>query len=179
MIFGVGFYSYVIGNMTSLVESNDSDNEEIQEKLETLKKFAKNSKLPATLYNRIKKFIENSALQKKYQESEKLLSDLPKDLREKVVARTHGDVLSKIKFFVNKHHDFQTSIVYDLKPISLGKNELLYQQGDACDNIYFIHTGRVKLFIDVVDYIYDERMLAAIREMEERRKNMMEKLGTN
>jgi hypothetical protein len=82
MIFGVGFYSYVIGNMTSLVESNDADNEEIQEKLETLKKFSKNSKLPNTLYNRIKKNIENSALQKKYQESEKLLSELPKDLRE-------------------------------------------------------------------------------------------------
>lgn len=49
MIFGVGFYSYVIGNMTSLVESNDADNEEIQEKLETLKKFAKNSKLPTSL----------------------------------------------------------------------------------------------------------------------------------
>jgi hypothetical protein len=31
----------------------------------------------------------------------------------------------------------------------------------------------------VVDYIYDERMLAAIREMEQRRKNMMDKLGTN
>lgn len=93
MIFGVGFYSYVIGNMTSLVESNDSDNEEIQEKLETLKKFAKNSKLPTALFNRIKKNIENSALQKKYQESEKLLSELPKDLREKVVAKTHGDVL--------------------------------------------------------------------------------------
>lgn len=95
------------------------------------------------------------------------------------MAKTHGDVLQKINFFVNKHHDFQTSIVYDLKPISLGKNELLYQQGDACDNIYFIHTGRVKLYIDVVDYIYDERMLSAIREMEERRKKMMDELGTN
>jgi hypothetical protein len=61
----------------------------------------------------------------------------------------------------------------------LGINELLYQQGDACNDIYFIQEGRVKLYIDVVDYIYDERMLAAIREMEERRKNMMDKLGTN
>ena len=73
MIFGVGTYSYVIGNMTSLVEASDADNEEIQEKLETLKKFAKNSKLPNTLYNRIKKNIENSVLQKKYQQSEQLM----------------------------------------------------------------------------------------------------------
>ena len=73
MIFGVGFYSYLIGNMTSIVESSDADNEAINEKLDTLKKFSKNTDIPNTLYNRIKKNIENSALQKKYQDSQELL----------------------------------------------------------------------------------------------------------
>ena len=39
MIFGVGFYSYMIGNMTQMITSSDSDNEETQNKLDTLKKF--------------------------------------------------------------------------------------------------------------------------------------------
>jgi len=29
MIFGVGYYSYTIGNMTSMISSFDSDNEEL------------------------------------------------------------------------------------------------------------------------------------------------------
>jgi len=30
MIFGVGFYSYTIGNMTSMIASFDEDNQELQ-----------------------------------------------------------------------------------------------------------------------------------------------------
>lgn len=40
MVFGVAFYSYTIGNMTSLITSIDTDNEELQNKLSTLKTFA-------------------------------------------------------------------------------------------------------------------------------------------
>ena len=75
-------------------------------------------------------------------------------------------MLKKIRFFVGKNHEFQASVVHELKPITLGKNELLYQQGDACNDIYFIREGRVKLFIDVIDYIFDEKVLTGIREME-------------
>lgn len=39
MIIGVGFYSYTIGNMTQMLESLDVDNQDLQEKLDTLAKF--------------------------------------------------------------------------------------------------------------------------------------------
>jgi uncharacterized protein YukE len=39
MIIGVAFYSYTIGNMTQMISSFDQENEELQDKLETLKKF--------------------------------------------------------------------------------------------------------------------------------------------
>jgi hypothetical protein len=29
MIFGVGFYSYTIGNMTSMIQEQDAENEEL------------------------------------------------------------------------------------------------------------------------------------------------------
>ena len=113
-------------------------------------------------------------MQKKYQDSEKLLSSIPLNLREQVIAKTHGDVLQKIKFFQNKSQEFQNAIVHELKPINLGKGELLYQQGDTCSDLYFIHTGTVKLYIEVIDYISDDRDLALIRDMEQRRKRAME-----
>ena len=39
MIFGVGFYSYTIGNMTQIVQSMDDEDQIMSNKLELLKKF--------------------------------------------------------------------------------------------------------------------------------------------
>ena len=40
MILGVGFYSYTIGVMIEMITSLDSDNAEIQAKLDILKQFS-------------------------------------------------------------------------------------------------------------------------------------------
>jgi len=60
MICGVGFYSYMIGNMIQMIDSGDAANEEIQSKLDTLKKVQKKEKLPNRLYYRIKRHLENN-----------------------------------------------------------------------------------------------------------------------
>ena len=43
----------------------------------------------------------------------------------------------------------------DLKPINLTEDELLYQQGDAAKDIYFIHSGRIRLVVDLNDFVKD------------------------
>jgi hypothetical protein len=82
-----------------MITSSDSDNEETQNKLDTLKKFQQKAKIPQNLYYRIKRHIENNAIQKKYHDSEKLLSELPLKLRDQIVSKTHGEVIKKFKFF--------------------------------------------------------------------------------
>ena len=52
----------------------------------------------------------------------------------------------------------------ELKPVNLGKNELLYQQGEPAEGLYFIHSGKVKLWIDANDFINDEELLKEILE---------------
>ena len=113
-----------------MMEKYDSDNQEIQKKLDTLKKFQTSAKIPNRLYYRIRRHLENNQIQIKFQDSEKLLNELPLKLRDLLVAKTHGSVFKKIKFFRDKLQDqpeFNTAIVHELKPINLSKNELLYQ----------------------------------------------------
>jgi len=111
----------------------------------------------------LKKHFENSSKQKKYQESEKLLNEIPIQLRDKIIAKTHSEVFRKIKFFQARSRDFNSLIVKELKPLTLGKTELLYSQGDAATQIYFIHTGKVMLYVDVIQYIKDDSMLRMIQ----------------
>jgi len=84
-----------------------------------------------------------------------LLQKLPIYLREQVLAKTHGEVFKKIKFFRDKSREFNSAVVHGLKPMNLGESELIYQHGDVCNEIYFIHTGKVKLFVDLHDFITD------------------------
>jgi len=49
--------------------------------------------------------------------------------------------------------------VPELKPVNLGKNELLYQQGETAEELYFIHSGKIKLWIDANYFINDEELL--------------------
>jgi hypothetical protein len=145
MIFGVAFYSYMVGNIIQIIEKQESDNQETQNKLDTLRTFQKISKINKKLYYRIKRHIENNQIQKKFQESGSILQDIPSFLREKVVEKTHGAIFKKISFFKERiEHDHETdhafisAIVHELKPINLSKNEILYQQNDASNEIYFI-----------------------------------------
>jgi len=39
MIAGVGFYSYMFGNIIQMIEKSDQENEDVQNKLDTLKQF--------------------------------------------------------------------------------------------------------------------------------------------
>lgn len=58
MIFGVGFYSFTVGNLSSLIASMDTKTQQLKKKLNTLNDFSKRIKLPEHIHQRIRKFIE-------------------------------------------------------------------------------------------------------------------------
>lgn len=42
---------------------------------------------------------------------------LPIELRDEVLAKTHGEVFKAVKFFKNRSQEFNTAIVHELKPV--------------------------------------------------------------
>jgi len=59
MFFGVGFYSFIIGNFTSIISSNDQIEASIQMRIKSLVELAKKAQIPIELTKKIKKFIES------------------------------------------------------------------------------------------------------------------------
>lgn len=60
MFLGVGFYSFTIGNLATIISTIDIKAAHLQQKLNMLSAFSKRKKLPDSLEARIKKFIENN-----------------------------------------------------------------------------------------------------------------------
>lgn len=120
MVFGIGFYSYAIGNMTNLIAAMDSSNEELQKNLGILKEYRKRTGMPVRIFGKIKRHLENnSKAANNFALQVKMLNDLPQALRSQVIACTHGEIIEKIYFFQNKKPDFLMSIIIDLKPLKV------------------------------------------------------------
>ena len=60
MIFGVGFYSFIIGNFSSIISSNIEIQANIQLKIKGLIDLSKKAAIPYLMSKKIKRFIENN-----------------------------------------------------------------------------------------------------------------------
>ncbi len=65
-----------------------------------------------------------------------------------------------------------------MKPCFLEDRDILYQAGDTANEILFILEGRVKLNIEVIEYINDERLLNKIHEINIKKKLIKLNNGT-
>ena len=142
--------------MTNLIASMDSSNEELQKNLGILKENRKRTGMPVRIFGKIKRHLENnSKAANNFALQDQLLNDLPQALRSQVIACTHGEIIEKIYFFQNKKPDFLMSIILDLRPLKVVQDDILYQQKDYAEEIYFLKSGKIKLHVDINDFFDD------------------------
>lgn len=60
MLFGIGVYSILFGNMSNLLEQLDAANKVYQDKLALLKEFRKRTELKSRLFSKIKRHLETN-----------------------------------------------------------------------------------------------------------------------
>lgn len=86
MIYGVGFYSAVIGYLTSMIANEAANSENQYNKLKALEEFAKKTNMPDDLHYKIQQFLENNFEELFSRIDEKILiSELPITLRDEVL----------------------------------------------------------------------------------------------
>ena len=62
-------------------------------------------------------------------------------------------IIDTITFFKDKPHDFLIDIIPRLKQLTFYHNDIIFNQGDQAEEIFFILRGNVLLYIDVVDFL--------------------------
>ena len=86
MIVGVAFYSYAIGNMTNMIEALDADREQLNQKISVLKEFKSRTGMSLAMYSKIKRHLQNNSKSANgFAEQDKLLNDLPQQLRNQII----------------------------------------------------------------------------------------------
>ena len=126
MLIGIGFYSWVIGNIIMLINLFDQENDQLDKQLTSIRQFSATYNLPQKVTNRISNHLRNYYIQKKFEDSEKLLNIMSLELRSELVQMTHKQVFTEIRFFKLRDEKFTSAIVHELKPIDLSTNDILY-----------------------------------------------------
>lgn len=144
MVFGVGFYSFTIGNLSSFITSIDAKGAQMRAKIRTIEEFARKHELPKDLEIRMKSLCKNKN-EITEQDQKKLLQELPASLRAEVVNYMHADVIKNIIFFKDKSPDFLYAALPLVRRFNLPPKEVLYKEGEPAEEIYFVLKGQIRL----------------------------------
>jgi CRP-like cAMP-binding protein len=144
---GVGFYSYTISNLSTMMASLDTRTSILKKRLSALNEFAKATQLPENLKKKIKKHINHNHQENIYSwfDKEALLKELPASLRKNISIHIHKKVVGQISFFQDKDPQFISNVVPKLKNVHMQLGEILFKEGDHAEEIFFLVRGRVSL----------------------------------
>lgn len=145
MGFGVGFYSYTISNLSTIMENIDIRRSNLQTRLSILNDFCKASKLPRQLKVKIKRHLLHNHERNIYSwlSQDTLLKELPAALRTEIAQYMYKDIIEKVAFFQDKDPGFISFILPHLRSVCFKSGEVIFQQNEHADEVYFILTGRV------------------------------------
>ena len=150
MLVGVAFYSFIIGNFSSIITSHTALQQSVQFRVAGLAELSRKAKIPYSVTKKIKTFIENNFKSLFNQDDEaQLVQMLPPSLRDEILRITYGEIIGKINFFYNmKDKDFLWKILPVLRSIKLEKSDVQFWKGDTPDELYFIQQGTIKIYND-------------------------------
>jgi Ion transport protein/Cyclic nucleotide-binding domain len=145
MTFSVYFLSFVIGSLSSMLNTMDTKENILVAKLAIIDEFSKESNLTKQQTSRLRYALKYSTDKKGFSWIDKMniFNELPKNLRYEVSLAMYNGAITRIDFFKNKDHVLIGSIAPFLQPIYFNANEFIYRKGEYSEEIYFNMKGRI------------------------------------
>lgn len=143
MLFSVYYFSFVIGSLSSMLESVNVKSNFLLNKLAIMDDFAKDAHLTKDLLKKVKNALKYASNKNMFQTKERnsILSELPLPLIYELSMAMYGNACSKIDYFKNKDKVIIIGILPYLHPLCVDQKEFVYSKGEHAEGIYFITKG--------------------------------------
>lgn len=147
-VFGVAMYTYLIANVSSLVQNLDVARAAYQRRLEEVNAFLRSQGIPQPLQERVRDYYSYLWSQKRSVEPGSVVDELPKSLALDVLLHLNRDLLEKVELFKGADELFIRESVQLLRPRVFLPDEYIIRQGEYGDSMYFLTGGEVEITID-------------------------------
>ena len=156
MILGVGFYSFAVGSLSSLLSSIDTRDAALTTKLYAISEFSKETGLKKQLSLELRKAVKyhSHKIGTTWNDKMALFNELPKSLRYSVAMSMYQNAAKSIPFFKTKDPAFVTAVIPYLQPYHIPDNRFIYIEDQHADEVYFLIKGRANLTIGSSEIVY-------------------------
>jgi len=150
MLFGVCFFSFTIGSLSTMLNSIDTKEMVLTNKLAAIDEFASEAKLEKSLRYRLRHALRYSIEQTGFSSSDKrsIFNELPRQLKYEVALAMHRGAAKSLSFFSDRDQVFVASIVPFLNSQFVPKQHAIYREKEYADEIYFIVEGRCVVMVN-------------------------------
>jgi hypothetical protein len=148
MIFGVGMYGYIIGNVASLIANIDVARANYQAKMEEINDFLRTKKIPGKLQARVRNYYAYLWETQKSIASVSITEELPHTLAMEISLFMNRGILEKVSLFKNANEIFIREIVQLLRPMVFLPDDYIILQGEYGDCMYFLSNGDVEVVVN-------------------------------
>ncbi|XAR69360.1 hypothetical protein NMG60_11000908 [Bertholletia excelsa] len=146
MLFNLGFTSYIIGNMTSLIVHISSRTRQFRDTIKAATGFAQRNQIPLRLQEQMIShlYLRYRADSEGLQQQE-VLDSLPKAIRSSISHYLFYQVVDKVYLFRGVSNDLLFQLVTEMKAEYFPPKEDVILQNEAPTDFYIVVTGSVDL----------------------------------
>jgi hypothetical protein len=150
MVFGVGMYGYIIGNVATLIANLDVARANYQAKMEEINDFLHTKKVPGSLQARVRDYYAYLWETQKSISSVSMTEELPHTLSMEILLFLNRAILEKVSLFKNANEIFIREVVQLLRPMIFLPDDYIIRQGEFGDCMYFLSNGDVEVVVNGV-----------------------------
>ena len=133
IIVGATIYSFIVGSISSSVNSDDEISIRWAEKLKVVKQIGHFYHLPDELVERISRFLKKNMSMEAFASGkakvplQKMISELPERLKIELIKYTHKDIISKNSFFFGKSIEFAFNVLSIQNETTFPPKDVIYK----------------------------------------------------
>ncbi len=148
MVFGVGMYGYIIGNVATLIANLDLARASYRSKMEEINDFLRRKRVPSGLQQRVRDYYAYLWETQRSVSTIPIAAELPHTLSQEILLFLNRELIQKVSLFRDADEIFIREIVQLLKPMSFLPQDYIIRQGEFGDCMYFLSSGEVEVLID-------------------------------
>ncbi|KAL8459420.1 hypothetical protein ACS0TY_036781 [Phlomoides rotata] len=143
-IMGLLFFSLLIGNVQTYLQSTTARLEEWRVKRRDTEEWMNHRQLPPNLQDRVRRFVQYNWLSTRGVKEEEILQALPLDLRREIQKHLCLDLVRRVPFFSKMDNILLDAICQRLVSSLNTKGTYIVREGDPVNEMFFIIRGQVE-----------------------------------
>jgi voltage-gated potassium channel len=148
MLSGASMYAFIIGRIASLFSNIDSAKVGHWNRIEAITQFLRYRQVPQKLNTRVRNYYEYIWAHHRGIKPGEFFNDLPGPLKFEILLHLTKELRETVPLFKYATPTLRDILVKALDPQTFAPEDLIVQEGDIGEEIYFISQGKAEILSD-------------------------------